>query len=505
MNKIKNNAIEKRAANGEYDTLISSIDSLLNEARKRAYSEVNQILVKAYWEIGKRIVEFEQKGEEKARYGSKLLEKLSSDLIKSYGNGFSAYSLRKMRSFYLAFSKWAAVSPKLSWSHYRLILRVDNEQGNLSISYNHKAYVNVEENILKIEKNLTLINYYGISKNLHPLFVNFVVMIEILKEDGALAKFENQDKASDLDSFEMAHTSFEILEMFNSSDIRINNLFHLFSNSSCESFVLLSELIQNLSQIRTDIKWKTHFKPNSLSNFSKVIGMCGPFSIFFNFSIYSSFNSISSTGYQSMLSQNSWSSSERLPVLMNSSNILFLFNSSLFTSDQFTQEKCSISDLSSLSNVNVRLAIYITPLFTNCSNFFNCSTLLLSPALATSTQFTWGSLSNFSFNSSGIDNVILSILVPPSDYFNASNNVSVFKSCGFDKEFRDCVWFEYSGKDEGCDDDEKKLKINEELGLESEKVDFDYYKGLRGFRGCVGGILGLGLEIGTGVNSYEGN
>ena len=83
-------------------------------------------MVKTYWEIGKRIVEFEQQGEKKAEYGSNLLDKLSEDLTKSYGSGFSAYNLRKMRLFYLTFQKWATVSPKLSWSHYRLILRLNN-------------------------------------------------------------------------------------------------------------------------------------------------------------------------------------------------------------------------------------------------------------------------------------------------------------------------------------------------------------------------------------------
>ncbi|MEK6938532.1 MAG: DUF1016 N-terminal domain-containing protein [Nanoarchaeota archaeon] len=121
-----NKALKLIPLRKDYNSLIDSVGVLLEEARKKAYSQINQLLVKTYWEIGKRIVEFEQQGEKKAEYGSNLLDKLSEDLTKSYGSGFSAYNLRKMRLFYLTFQKWATVSPKLSWSHYRLILRLNN-------------------------------------------------------------------------------------------------------------------------------------------------------------------------------------------------------------------------------------------------------------------------------------------------------------------------------------------------------------------------------------------
>jgi len=116
-----------KVAKNRYNKFISDVGILLEKARKEVYYQVNNILVKTYWEIGRRIVEYEQEGKEKAEYGSGLLERLSIDLTARYGRGFSAYSLRKMRLFYLAFSKWATVSPNLSWSHYRLILRLEEE------------------------------------------------------------------------------------------------------------------------------------------------------------------------------------------------------------------------------------------------------------------------------------------------------------------------------------------------------------------------------------------
>src|SRR3989344_7224223 len=115
--------IKKKA----YEQLIADIGVLLEEARKKVYAHINQDLVKTYWELGRRIVEYEQKGEERAEYGEKILDELSADLTSKYGKGFSAYNLRKMRSFYLAFPKWATVSPKLGWSHYRLILRLEEK------------------------------------------------------------------------------------------------------------------------------------------------------------------------------------------------------------------------------------------------------------------------------------------------------------------------------------------------------------------------------------------
>ncbi len=109
----------------EYDTFIQTVGQLLEEARKNVYQEVNSILVDTYWEIGRRIVKFEQKGREKAEYGSGLLNKLSKDLTFKYGKGFSIDNLERMRRFFLYFPNSAALSRKLSWSHYLLILRIE--------------------------------------------------------------------------------------------------------------------------------------------------------------------------------------------------------------------------------------------------------------------------------------------------------------------------------------------------------------------------------------------
>ena len=111
----------------KYSSLINSIGALLEQGRKQAYQSVNSILVKTYWEIGKQIVEYEQHGEEKAEYGSALLDNLSKDLKIMHGRGFSKSNVYLMRQFYLKYQKFQTVSGKLSWSHYAELLSIEED------------------------------------------------------------------------------------------------------------------------------------------------------------------------------------------------------------------------------------------------------------------------------------------------------------------------------------------------------------------------------------------
>lgn len=84
-------------------------------------------MVQAYWQIGKLIVEEEQKGKKRAEYGSFLLKELLEQLTTEYGKGFDESNLRHMRGFYSSFPIQDALRPELSWTHYRLLLKVDRE------------------------------------------------------------------------------------------------------------------------------------------------------------------------------------------------------------------------------------------------------------------------------------------------------------------------------------------------------------------------------------------
>ena len=111
----------------ENNDFYQDIKIILQIARDNAYKSVNFIMVEAYWNIGKKIVEVEQNGETKAKYGSKLISELSKQLTIDFGSGFSARNIRNMRQFYNCFPIWQTVSAKLSWSHYLLILKIENE------------------------------------------------------------------------------------------------------------------------------------------------------------------------------------------------------------------------------------------------------------------------------------------------------------------------------------------------------------------------------------------
>ena len=98
----------------EYVKLVSQISNLWDDARNKAFQAVNSSLLMANWHTGEYIVEFEQKGEARAKYGDALLVNLSKDLTRLRGRGFSRSVLTYMRKFYLAFPKCATVSHKLS-------------------------------------------------------------------------------------------------------------------------------------------------------------------------------------------------------------------------------------------------------------------------------------------------------------------------------------------------------------------------------------------------------
>jgi predicted nuclease of restriction endonuclease-like (RecB) superfamily len=105
----------------------TQIREILTAARNKVYSSVNFAMVEAYWNIGKSIVE-KQGGEERAEYGAKLISELSKRMTADFGKGFTPTNLQNMRLFYLTFPNSYALRTKLSWTHYRLLMRVEGEK-----------------------------------------------------------------------------------------------------------------------------------------------------------------------------------------------------------------------------------------------------------------------------------------------------------------------------------------------------------------------------------------
>ncbi len=108
--------------------LVDDIRQLIIAGRARVVTVVNVAMVSTYWEIGRRIVEEEQQGSQRAEYGKYLLQELSRALSQEFGKGFNVTNLYLMRRFYLAFPILHTVCTQLSWSHYRLLMRLDNQE-----------------------------------------------------------------------------------------------------------------------------------------------------------------------------------------------------------------------------------------------------------------------------------------------------------------------------------------------------------------------------------------
>lgn len=175
----------------KYNELLNNIGSTLQRARENAFKAINTELVKANWEIGRHIVEYEQQGKERAEYGAKLLKKLSKDLKTKFGKGFSLSNLQNMRLFYVKYPhfhssvihqtlsgesrKYQTLSGKsakrqtvssilLSWSHYAELLTVSDD---LARSFYEKQAIKENWSFREMKRQIdsALFQRLALSKN----------------------------------------------------------------------------------------------------------------------------------------------------------------------------------------------------------------------------------------------------------------------------------------------------------------------------------------------------
>lgn len=129
---VKNEFYEKKDVSllniKETTDYINDISNILHAARKYVASSVNTAMVQAYWLIGKRIVMQEQNGNGRAEYGKQIIENLSVALTKEFGKGFGKSNLWSFKQFYLTFPILHSLRGELSWTHYRLLIRVEDEK-----------------------------------------------------------------------------------------------------------------------------------------------------------------------------------------------------------------------------------------------------------------------------------------------------------------------------------------------------------------------------------------
>ena len=210
-----------------YQDVITDIKGIISSGREVAYNAANKAMVLTYWHVGKRIVEQEQAGKERAKYGQSLIEALEDELTKEYGKNFSKRNLQYFRKFYLAFSDEQIVNTcvhNLNWSHFRALLRVPDE--NARLWYMNEA-ANESWSVRTLDRNISTQYYYRLMQSpkkdavmnemLQKTAENQRNKFELLKSPivAEFLGFKNEDSyiESDLESAILTHIRDFLMEM----------------------------------------------------------------------------------------------------------------------------------------------------------------------------------------------------------------------------------------------------------------------------------------------------
>lgn len=149
------------------ENYINEIKQILAQARQKAYSAINKAMVEAYWLVGKRIVEEEQNGKDRATYGKEVLKTLSIELNTEFGKGYSVTNLKNFRKFYLMFTNFEigqtpsdfseTVCSRLSWSHFERLIRVENLEAR-----NYYMIEAAQQNwsVRQLDRNISTLYYH---------------------------------------------------------------------------------------------------------------------------------------------------------------------------------------------------------------------------------------------------------------------------------------------------------------------------------------------------------
>lgn len=172
----------------EYQAALEDIKQIITFGQKYAYQAANKAMVFTYWQIGKRIVEQEQKGEERATYGKALLDTLSAELTREYGKSYSKRNLQYFRKFYFAFPDEQIVNTcvhNLNWSHFRALLRVQDE--NARLWYMNEAS-NENWSVRTLDRNIGTQYYYRLLQS--PKKEKVIVEMQEKSKENQKNKFE---------------------------------------------------------------------------------------------------------------------------------------------------------------------------------------------------------------------------------------------------------------------------------------------------------------------------
>ena len=141
--------------------LYSVVRKILVAARAKVYVAANAAMVEAYWNVGREIVE-KQGGKARAKYGNGLIKGLAVKLTAEFGEGFTSANLFNMRQFFLAFPKFYALRRELSWTHYRILMRVENEDAR---AYYMKECAESHWSVRILERQIASLYYERLLRN----------------------------------------------------------------------------------------------------------------------------------------------------------------------------------------------------------------------------------------------------------------------------------------------------------------------------------------------------
>jgi hypothetical protein len=191
---------------------VAEIKQILAQARQKAYNAVNTAMVEAYWQVGKRVVEQEQKGAHHAEYGEYVIRQLSQTLTEELGKGFSERSLREYRQFYLTFPTEEirrTLFATLTWSHIRLIMRIQQQEVR---NYYLKEAAENRWSVRTLDRNIATLYYERllISQVQAPVEAEMLAKIQAFQQD----KFEFIKNPSVLEFLNLpANTAVTELEL----------------------------------------------------------------------------------------------------------------------------------------------------------------------------------------------------------------------------------------------------------------------------------------------------
>lgn len=205
------------------ESFYRDVKEVLEQARKRIYRNIQNEMVLAYWQIGKMIVD-KQGGEARAKYGDGLIKELSIKMTEDFGKGYTITNLKYMRRFYLAFPKSHTLCDELSWSHYRLIISLDDENAR---NFYIKEAINGNWSVRQLQREIGTFSYqrYIASKGNHDIIDDTAKKEEpinpkdIIKDPYVLEfaglKADSSFYEKDLESALITHLNEFLLELGN--------------------------------------------------------------------------------------------------------------------------------------------------------------------------------------------------------------------------------------------------------------------------------------------------